>query len=98
MALPNYEELLGKAKEVLPEVEENEERFQIPKVKGHIQGVKTVISNLNQIADMLGRPIKHLLKYLTRELASTAEQVKALVIFGSNISEVMPSIGSSLAG
>lgn len=86
MALPNYDDLLAHAKEVLPEVEENEERFQIPKVKGHIQGVKTVISNMNQIADMLRRPIKHLLKFLTRELASTAEQVKTLVIFGGKVS------------
>jgi translation initiation factor 2 subunit 2 len=86
MTLPNYEELLTRAKEVLPDIEENAERFQIPKVKGHIQGVKTVISNMNQIADTLGRPIKHLLKFLTREMASTAEQVKTLVIFGSKVS------------
>lgn len=86
MALPNYEQLLQTAKEVLPEINEGGERFQIPKVKGHIQGVKTVISNLNQIAGLLGRPIKHLIKYLTRELATTAEQVKQLVIFGSKVS------------
>lgn len=86
MALPNYNDMLTHAKEVLPEVEENAERFQIPKVKGHIQGVKTVISNMNQIADTLQRPIKHLLKFLTREMASTAEPVKSLVIFGSKVS------------
>ncbi|MFP4523720.1 MAG: translation initiation factor IF-2 subunit beta [Candidatus Woesearchaeota archaeon] len=82
----DYEALLKKAKETLPEVKQSEERFQIPKVKGHIQGGKTVISNLNQIATTLGRPVKHLIKYLTRELATTAEQVKQLTIFGSKIS------------
>ena len=82
----DYEALLKKAKETLPEVKQSEERFQIPKVKGHIQGGKTVISNLNQIAAALGRPVKHLIKYLTRELATTAEQVKQLTVLGSKIS------------
>ena len=81
----DYHTLLKQAKEALPEIQQSEERFQIPKVKGHIQGVKTVISNLNQITDTLGRPLKHLLKYLSRELASTTEQVNQLVVFGSKI-------------
>ena len=85
MAL-DYHALLKQAKDALPEIEQSEERFQIPKVKGHIQGVKTVISNLNQIADTLGRPLKHVLKYLARELATTTEQVNLLVVFGSKIS------------
>lgn len=84
--LPDYHQLLKQAKDSLPQVEQSEERFQIPKVKGHLQGVKTVISNLNQIADALGRPLKHILKYLTRELATTAEQVGSLVIFGAKLS------------
>lgn len=86
MALPDYQALLKNAKEVLPEVDQTQDRFQIPKVKGHLQGVKTVISNMVQIADTLGRPIKHLLKYLSRELATTAEQANQLVIFGSKLS------------
>jgi translation initiation factor 2 subunit 2 len=83
--LPDYETLLKNAKDSLPQVEKSEERFQIPKVKGHLQGVKTVISNLHQISDILGRPLKHILKYLTRELATTAESVGSLVIFGSKL-------------
>ena len=83
--LPSYDDLLQTAKDALPEIEKTEERFQIPNVKGHLQGTRTVISNLNQIADILHRPIKHLLKYLMRELATTAEQAKQLVIFGSKL-------------
>ena len=83
--LPNYEDMLTSAKEVLPEIKKSEERFQVPKVQGHIQGVKTVITNMNQIADFIRRPIKHLIKYLTQQLATPAEQVKTLVIFGSKI-------------
>ncbi|MBN1275205.1 translation initiation factor IF-2 subunit beta [Candidatus Woesearchaeota archaeon] len=82
---PDYHQLLKQAKEALPEINHAEERFQLPKVKGHQQGTKTIISNLHQIADALHRPIKHLLKYLSRELATTAEQVNQLIIFGSKI-------------
>jgi len=83
--VPNYEDMLTEAKEKLPSVEKTEERFQVPKVKGHIQGVKTIITNLNQIADHIRRPIKHLLKYLTQQLATPADQVKQIVVFGSKI-------------
>ncbi|MBD3208817.1 translation initiation factor IF-2 subunit beta [Candidatus Woesearchaeota archaeon] len=84
--LPDYHQLLKAAKDVLPDTEKTEERFRVPNVKGHLQGAKTVISNLNQIADHLHRPIKHLLKYLARELATTTEQAKQLVILGSKLS------------
>jgi translation initiation factor 2 subunit 2 len=83
--MDTYLALLKQAKAALPEVEKSEDRFQIPKVKGHQQGVKTVISNMHQIADTLSRPIKHIIKYLTRELASTAEQSNQLIIFGSKV-------------
>ena len=82
----DYHALLKEAKANLPEIKQNEERFQIPKVKGHIQGSRTVISNLHQIADVLGRPLKHILKFLARELATTAEPLHQLVVFGSKVS------------
>jgi translation initiation factor 2 subunit 2 len=77
--------MLANAKASLPAIEQSQDRFQIPKVKGHLQGVKTVISNFGQIADALQRPPKHLLKFLTRELATTGEHVNQLVIFGSKL-------------
>ncbi len=86
MSIPDYDKLLDEAKEKLPEVNDQRERFQIPKVKGHIQGNKTVISNFSQIVQVLNRPEKHVLKYLTKELATAAEQVKQLVIFNSKLS------------
>jgi len=85
MTLPSYDEMLTEAKEKLPKREDTGERFQIPKVKGHIQGVKTVITNFFTIADVLHRPPKHLLKYLTKELATPAETVKQLVVFNAKL-------------
>jgi translation initiation factor 2 subunit 2 len=81
----DYEALLDRAKEQLPEDVESTERFVIPKVKGHIQGVKTVINNWFEIAKALDRKPPHMLKYVQKELATPGEIVKQSVIFGSKI-------------
>ncbi|MBT6995215.1 translation initiation factor IF-2 subunit beta [Candidatus Woesearchaeota archaeon] len=65
-----YEKLLERAKKNLPEKADAKERFEMPKVKGHIEGNKTIITNFNQIAVTLRRDAKHMLKYLLRELAT----------------------------
>ena len=68
----NYTELLKKAKAHLPEVKASTERFEILKVTGHIQGVKTVITNFSQICSVIRRDPAEFLKYLQRELATPA--------------------------
>lgn len=68
-----YAKLLEKAKKEMPESVIEKDRFEIPAVKGHLQGSKTVITNLQQIAGTLHRPIEHLLKYLLKELATPGE-------------------------
>jgi translation initiation factor 2 subunit 2 len=82
----NYEELLKKARKELPESVLKTERFEIPKVEGHIEGNKTVISNFEQIANTLGRPVEHLLKYVLRELATPGEMRKGALIIGTKVS------------
>jgi translation initiation factor 2 subunit 2 len=83
----DYKKLLEKAQKEMPDAVHEKERFEIPPVKGHIQGVKTIISNLHQIANHLHRPIEHLLKYLLKELATPGEIKKNnSVIFGRKIS------------
>ena len=67
-----YEELLTEAKKHLPEIKESADRFEIPTVKGHIEGTKTIITNFQQIVDQLRRPKEQLLKFLQRELATPA--------------------------
>ena len=67
-----YTDLLKKAKAHLPEIKTSAERFEIPKVTGHIQGVKTVITNFSQICSVIRRDVAELLKYLQRELATPA--------------------------
>lgn len=83
----DYEKLLKQARKELPDVVFEKERFQIPKVVGHIQGNRTIISNFIQIAGTLGRAPEHMLKYVLRELATPGEIKKSgSVIIGTKIS------------
>lgn len=77
--------MLKEARDKLPEPTDTGERFEIPKVRGQIEGTKTIISNFNQIAETIGRPASHLLKYVQRDLATPGTFRKQAVIFGSKI-------------
>lgn len=82
----DYEALLKRARGKLPEaVLKTGERFEVPKVKGHLEGNKTVVTNFNQLADTLGRDPRHLLKYLLKELATPGELKPAGLIIGTKV-------------
>jgi translation initiation factor 2 subunit 2 len=81
----NYEEMLERGKKNLPEITMNSERFVVPKVSGHLEGNKTVISNFPQIASQLRRTPEHLLKYISRETAAKGEIKKQLLVFNTKI-------------
>lgn len=67
----NYEQMLDKAYKELPEgTTSSGERFEIPKVSGHIQGNKTIIVNYNQIVSAFHCDSNHFLKFLLKELAT----------------------------
>lgn len=65
-----YEQLLARAREQLPEVAKNFERFEIQKVRGHLEGNKTIITNFLQIVESFRREKEHVLKYILKELAT----------------------------
>ena len=84
--MEDYKKLLKEVRKELPEHVFQKERFEIPKVKGHIQGNRTVISNFLQIANVLGREPEHMLKFVLRELAAPGEIKKSgSVIMGSKV-------------
>jgi len=81
-----YLELLKKAKEKLPSLSGlSSSRFEVPRVLGHVQGNKTVVSNFNQIISSLNRPAEHFLKFLLKELATPGELRGSLLILGTKI-------------
>lgn len=82
----DYEKLLDSAYKKLPKVNKVVERFEVPKVLGHIQGNKTIIINFFKIVDILRRDPQHLLKYLLRELASPGIIEGQRLVLGRKIS------------
>ena len=83
--MESYEEMLNKAEKELPEQAVGSERFNLEKIKGHIEGNKTVLVNLKKIAKDLSRDPNHLLKYLLRELATPGKYVRDRVILGTKV-------------
>jgi len=86
----NYEELLTEAYdnvELAEELDKGEcSRFEVLQVKGHHEGVRTIISNFLQVATCLRRNPEHLLKFLTKELASSAEMLGDRLILSRKLS------------
>lgn len=83
----DYDKLLEKAHEEMPKTAlVKTERFEIPKVKGHIQGNKTLIINITQIAGNLGRDVHHLVKFLLKELATPGKVTSSgTLLFGTKV-------------
>jgi translation initiation factor 2 subunit 2 len=81
-----YEQLLERARQKMPPSVVERERFEIPKVKGRMEGNKTVISNFSQIASTLRRPVEHLLKFILKELATPGEILRSgLLVLGAKV-------------
>lgn len=81
--------MLKKVRKELPKISSKKERFEIPRVIGHIQGNRTIISNFNQIANALQRKPEHLLKYILKELATPGDLKSTGLLIGRKISSTM---------
>jgi translation initiation factor 2 subunit 2 len=77
----DYEALLKRARSQLPETVSKRERLEIPKLQYAVVGTRTIIHNFNEIAEVLNRDPRHLLKFLTGELATAALMQESRVIF-----------------
>lgn len=81
----NYEQLLDQAYEKV-KVTEEYNRFELPKVKGHHEGIRTIVTNFAQIASYIRRTPEHLMKYLSKELASQCEINRDRLILSRKLS------------
>jgi len=66
----NYNQLLDRCWENLPEGLKAHDRFTIPQANTFIEGNQTIIKNFSEIADLLGRDPKHVFTFLLKELAA----------------------------
>jgi translation initiation factor 2 subunit 2 len=67
--MESYEQMLDSAYKKIKVVQTSGDRFEIPKVQGKVQGKNTFITNINEIASYIRRPVENLAKFLQKELA-----------------------------
>ncbi len=72
--MTEYEKLLDNAYKQVKQVTTNGDRFEIPKVEGHFEGKKTILTNFFQIASHIRRAPEHFQKYLLKELAAAGQK------------------------
>src|SRR3989337_2100794 len=72
--METYEKLLEEAYGKIKKTESNGERFEIPKVEGHFEGKKTIITNFSQLVSIFRRNQEHLQKFLLKELAAAGQK------------------------
>jgi translation initiation factor 2 subunit 2 len=77
----NYDELLKRACAQMPQVAEKRERLELPRLYINTVGMRTIISNFKDVADALDRDPQHILKFLTREMATAATFADTRAIF-----------------
>lgn len=70
----NYEKLLEEAYGKIKQTNTSLNRFEIPKVEGHFEGRKTILTNFSQIAAYLRRKPEHFQKFLLKELAASGQK------------------------
>ncbi|MEM3704162.1 MAG: translation initiation factor IF-2 subunit beta [Candidatus Bathyarchaeia archaeon] len=77
----DYEALLKRARSQLPEIASKRERLEIPSLHYTVVGMRTIVHNFKEIAEILNRDPQHILKFLTGELATAAIMQESRVIF-----------------
>jgi translation initiation factor 2 subunit 2 len=77
----NYDELLKRACSQMPEVSLKRERLELPNLLISTVGMRTIISNFKEIGEVLDRDPQHILKFLTREMATAATYHEGRAIF-----------------
>jgi len=81
----SYEQLLEKAYKEVKVIEKGSERFEIPKVKGQVEGKNTIITNIMEIANYARRPVEDFLKFLQKELATSGKLESGRLILNTKL-------------
>jgi translation initiation factor 2 subunit 2 len=77
----DYDELLKRARTLMPEVSLKKERMELPRLFISTIGMRTTIANFKEVSDTLDRDPQHILKFLTREMATAATYQDGRAIF-----------------
>jgi translation initiation factor 2 subunit 2 len=77
----DYDELLKRACSQMPEVSMKHERLELPRLYITTVGMRTIIPNFKEVADVLNRNPQHIMKFLTREMATAATFHESRAVF-----------------
>ncbi len=70
----DYSTLLDEAYKKVKAIDTSGERFEIPKIEGHFEGKKTILTNFFSIASHLRRNPEHFQKFMLKELAASGQR------------------------
>ena len=90
----NYEELLDEAYKKVKRIDTSSSRFEIPKIEGHFEGKKTILTNFFQIASHIRRKPEHFQKFMLKELAASGQKEGDRLIL--NIKVPSPKINKKI--
>jgi len=77
----DYNDLLKRGCAQIPEVSLKRERLEMPRILLQTVGMRTIIGNFKELSDALVRDPQHILKFLTREMATAATYHESRAIF-----------------
>ena len=83
--MENYEKLLDEAFAKIKKTDISKERFEIPKIEGHVEGRKTILTNFFQTADYIRRNPEHFQKFLLKELAVSGQKESERLVLNMKI-------------
>ncbi len=69
----DYEKNLKKALKNIPEKGKEKKRFEVPRLRGDVQGNRTYVKNFIEVAKKIRRDPKHIAKFLYGELAAPGQ-------------------------
>jgi translation initiation factor 2 subunit 2 len=85
--ITDYETLIKRAKQKLPDKQVSHERFQVPIPDVLIEGKTTVLRNFGDIIDVIRREPDHFLAYLLNEIGTAGRLDQRRVIFKGKVTQ-----------
>jgi translation initiation factor 2 subunit 2 len=70
----NYEDMLEDAYGKVKQIDVASGRFEIPKIEGHFEGKKTILTNFFAVASHIRRNPEHFQKFILREVAASGHK------------------------
>lgn len=84
----DYDKMLEQAFKNIKQTNSSGERFETPKIEGHFEGKKTILTNFFQISAHIRRTPEHFQKFLLRELATSGQKEGDRFILNNKIPSI----------